>query len=792
MTRERRIASLLAVVLTASAGLRADPAEPPPPDVAKPGQRESQGPPPVAPGAMKFDPGAALPPLPPRARAPLIFRRVPASSQPELPASQFNPDPGAWAQPPLAPGVPFFSSDQIEAPMSAQDAPLSPLKAAPRGPLERPEFVPPPPAPLAKYGTDPVPSALQLPRYGVRENRFVPKDWEASEAPSSPPGTAASGGAAPEGAPAGAVPVPDRWHIGFVPWMRYTAGDTNEMPYGHADPEMWDYYRQSTLKGDLPIHGQDVFLRLTVTSDTVAEDRKLPTPSGASAASAGSFDNFGSSNSRLFVTDLGLSADLFKGATVFKPNEWVIHIRPVFDFNHVDFRNTGQVSPDPRGSLTAGIGSTTNNSGVVNPGDVGSLLGSGLAPASGSLAGSSYSGTSYTYRNKGFVSLQEAFVEKHLEDLSPNYDFCAIKIGNQTFNSDFRGFIFNDTNLGARFFGNYESNRYQYNLAVFDLREKDTNSGLNTFDRRGEIVAVANLYRQDTFAHGYTTEVNVLASFDQPSTHYDTNGNIVRPAPIGTVVAHRVDAYYVGYLGDGHLGSWNLTDAFYLVTGHDEFNGLAGRPTDILAGMAAIEVSYDHDWMRYKASFFYATGDRNTGNGKATGFDSIDDNTNFTGGPFSYWVRQGFNLGGTSVALKQRFSLLPDLRTSKTEGQANFVNPGLVLGGIGAEADVTPKLKAFANANYLRFASTDTIETVLVSNRAPPEIGFDLSGGVQWRPFLINNVILSAGCGVLLPGRGYRDIYANTEPNVPGFTSSTSASQDSFLYSFVAAVTLTY
>jgi len=132
------------------------------------------------------------------------------------------------------------------------------------------------------------------------------------------------------------------------------------------------------------------------------------------------------------------------------------------------------------------------------------------------------------------------------------------------------------------------------------------------------------------------------------------------------------------------------------------------------------------------------------------------------------------------------------LRTSKTEGQANFVNPGLVLGGIGAEADVTPKLKAFANANYLRFASTDTIETVLVSNRAPPEIGFDLSGGVQWRPFLINNVILSAGCGVLLPGRGYRDIYANTEPNVPGFTSSTSASQDSFLYSFVAAVTLTY
>ena len=30
----------------------------------------------------------------------------------------------------------------------------------------------------------------------------------------------------------------------------------------------------------------------------------------------------------------------------------------------------------------------------------------------------------------------------------------------------------------------------------------------------------------------------------------------------------------------------------------------------------------------------------------ATGFDTILDNPNFTGGPFSYWTRQGFNLGG--------------------------------------------------------------------------------------------------------------------------------------------------
>ena len=512
-------------------------------------------------------------------------------------------------------------------------------------------------------------------------------------------------------------------------------------------------------------------------------------PSGDSAARSGSFDFFGESQSQFLTSDLAFEADLFRGDTAFKPVDWLVHIKPVFDFNHVDFRETGLVSPDPRGGLTSGIGSEPSNGDVNNPGDVGSLLSGGLAPAQSSLVN-----TDATSRNKAYASLQEAFVELHVADLSSNYDFCAVEVGNQTFNSDFRGFVFNDTNLGARFFGNYDDNRWQYNVALFDLREKDTNSGLNSFNRRGQLVAVANLYRQDTFAHGYTSELSVLASFDQPDTQYDTNGFLVRPAPVGTVVPHRVDSYYLGWTGDGHLGRWNISDALYLVTGRDEFNGIAGRPVDILAEMAALELSYDSDWIRYKASAFFASGDHDSQNGRATGFDSIADNTNFTGGPFSYWVRQSFNLAGTSLPIKQRFSLLPDLRAgSNFEGQANFVNPGLVLVGLGAEADLTPKLRAFANANYLWFDSTDPIKTLLVTNQAATNIGADLSLGFQWRPFLISNVVISAGCGVLLPGRGYRDIYATTEPPVPGFTpASASGRVDDFLYSAILAATFTY
>ena len=44
---------------------------------------------------------------------------------------------------------------------------------------------------------------------------------------------------------------------------------------------------------------------------------------------------------------------------------------------------------------------------------------------------------------------------------------------------DFRGFLFQDQQLGVRLFGNRDNNLYQYNLAAIWRLEKDTNSGLN-------------------------------------------------------------------------------------------------------------------------------------------------------------------------------------------------------------------------------------------------------------------------------------------------------------------------
>ena len=74
------------------------------------------------------------------------------------------------------------------------------------------------------------------------------------------------------------------------------------------------------------------------------------------------------------------------------------------------------------------------------------------------------------------LGVQEAFVDYHLRNVSDRYDFDSIRVGIQPFNFDFRGFLFQDNQLGIRLFGNRDNNRLQYNLAAFWRLEKDTNS----------------------------------------------------------------------------------------------------------------------------------------------------------------------------------------------------------------------------------------------------------------------------------------------------------------------------
>lgn len=498
------------------------------------------------------------------------------------------------------------------------------------------------------------------------------------------------------------LPIPDRWRVGFSP-------DTRRYGSSIIDP-----YHQNILKGDYPIIGQSIFFIGGATSDTLVEGHKVPTPSGVTSARSGSEAFFGRGDQAVVQQNFILELELFKGETDFKPKEWSIKMTPVFNLNYVSTQENFATKIDPREG---------------------------------------------TNRFDTHIAFQELFGEYHFRDLSPYYDFASSSTGIQFFNEDFRGFLYADNNLGARLLGIYEANRLQFNLAYFEQLEKDTNSGLNTFDFKRQHVLMANLFRQDTFWQGYNLVFNLAFNDDNGRLHYNTDGVIVRPTPVGDLSEHNVKVGYVGFGGEGHIGRLNISHQFYEAFGTDSHNPLASQKQTINAQMFDVEASVDVDWMTFKLSYFYASGDKKPSDGTAGGFDAIFDDPNFAGGQFSWWVRQGFGAGNALTDLKNRSSLLPNLR-DKGEGQANFVNPGLHLFNAGYTADLTQKLKAILNLNYLRFDNTSSLESLLHQNNLKNEIGYDYSMGIEYRPFLNNQIVFTGGVAGLTPGDGFKQIYS--------------------------------
>ena len=508
--------------------------------------------------------------------------------------------------------------------------------------------------------------------------------------------------------------VEDRWRIGFPEWDRYKLGYPVGVDYQFMHGSITDPYNQNVLKGDYPILGQNIFLNITGTSSSLIEARQIPTATTPfeSTQGDGPRDFFGKSGQFVYNQLFMGSIDLFQGDAGFKPPDWRVKFSPAVNYNQLNVQELGVVSPD----ITKG-----------------------------------------TNRYRGWVALQEWFGELKLADLSPQYDFVSARVGAQPFTSDFRGFIYSDTNAAVRIFGTDSANRGQYNFAVFRQLEKDTNSGLNSFEFRNQTVAIANYYYQDFLFPGYTAEASIHYNEDGPSARYDRNKFLVRPDPVGVFQPHRVQSVYLGTAGDGHIDRFNISHAAYWVLGRDSMNPIAGRDQRINAQMGAIELSYDRDWARFRVSGFYASGDGNLDNGVATGFDTILDNPAFAGGEFSFWQRQQIPLFGTNIS--QRNSLVPDLRSSKTQGQSNFVNPGLWLVNGGIDLDLTPKLRMINNANFLWFDKTAVLEQYVYQSKLDREIGVDLSSGYEYRPLLNNNVIFLFGVSALLPANGFRQLY---------------------------------
>ncbi|MEP7155296.1 MAG: hypothetical protein ABI905_05955 [Betaproteobacteria bacterium] len=510
--------------------------------------------------------------------------------------------------------------------------------------------------------------------------------------------------------PRQSVSVPDRWRI----------MDTLGFKFPWYDP-----YNHNVYKGDKPFEpfakwGPDWFLSLSAISDSLFETRRLPIPVGAQSSVRPDSNNlFGRGKQSVFVETLILSAAVIKGNTTFKPPDYEFRFVPVIQVNHARIEEVRGLRVDPREGKT---------------------------------------------RTDQHLGIQELFADVHLRNVSERFDFDSVRVGIQPFQSDFRGFIFQDVPVGVRLFGIRDNNQLQYNLAYFLRMEKDTNSGLNDLNRpiRRDHVLVANAYKQDFPVVGFTTQATIIHNNNRESgaDFYDNNGFLVRPAVLGDVRPHNYQVTYLGLNGDGHFDEWNLTSSLYAVVGRDERNPLAQKPQDIRAGFFAAELSRDFSWLRIRGNALFATGDKDPFDGKATGFDAILENPQFAGADTSFFIRQAVPLiGGGGVALSGRNGVLPSLRSSKDQGQSNFVNPGLILLGFGADADLTPQLRVLSNISKLNFINTSSLSVLRNQAVTSTDLGVDLSIGAQYRPFMTQNVVLNASAAALLPGRGLKQLY---------------------------------
>ena len=527
----------------------------------------------------------------------------------------------------------------------------------------------------------------------------------------------------PEAFPTDQIPLPDRWRL------IETLGLVKE--------RWFDPYNQNTLKGDrpidrakvkwLPIKEDDWFFAVSAVSDTVFEPRTFPIPVGVQTSERpGSLDIFGKDASYVVSQTFLVGAALIKGSTAFKPPEIEYRVSLAFNVNYANVPERRVLS--------------------VNP-------------------------SKPSHRFDGFVGVQEAFVDYHLRNTSDRYDFMSIRVGIQPFQSDFRGFLFNDQQLGMRLFGNRDGNRFQFNLAAFWRLEKDTNSGLNSVVKRprDDWVLAANVYRQDFLIPGFTSQITAVYNRNREASRIevDTNGFPVRPALLGTLRGRDYDVVYLGYNADGRIGRINVTASAYGALGEDRNSFFTGRPAQIRAYFGAAELSYDRDWMRFRLSALYASGDGNAYDDREGGFDAIFENPIFAGADTSYWIRQSipFAGGGRAVSLNGRNGVLNSLRSSKEQGQSNFNNPGTVLVGAGADFDLTPAVRLSANTNHLWFANTTTLQVLRNEGSIPRDIGWDLSAAAIWRPKATQNIVARLSAATLIPGAGFRDLFASSNRN---------------------------
>jgi hypothetical protein len=474
---------------------------------------------------------------------------------------------------------------------------------------------------------------------------------------------------------------------------------------GYPDNLTNPYATNNPLKGDRPIWGADDFSVLTATTNSLFEARHVPaTVNPVSGQLDGRGQFFDSQTATI-------DAVLYEGDTIFKPPDYEVRLTPTFNYSTTD---TG-----PEKVTATSVGA------------------------------------------------QALFVEKHLRDVSAQYDFDSVRVGIQPVTSDFRGFVLADQPLGVRLFGTRDNDVYQYSVGWYRrlpknaARQDEFGKGLPANN-----LAMANLYVQDLGKPGLTSEF--VAIYDRsrvPGTQVVADPETPNtPATFITGARHNYDVLYLGYGVDGHVGVVNLTGSVYDVLGRESQGMFTGTATRVQATFAALELSRDFDWTRIRLSALHASGDGNPFDSHAGGFDGINQTAVFAGTDSTFFLHQRLPLVLDALDLKERDSLFPSLRPASDTGQSDFTNPGLDLVGIGTDFDLAPVLRVSFDVSRLRFDRTESLQAVLGRIDIPNDIGTDLSADAFYRPLNSQNVIARLSLSKLLAAPGARELVGGAAP----------------------------
>ncbi len=335
--------------------------------------------------------------------------------------------------------------------------------------------------------------------------------------------------------------------------------------------------------------------------------------------------------------------------------------------------------------------------------------------------------------------LQEAFFESQLFEVGENFESVFVRVGMQGFNSDFLGLIYNDLQPGIRFFGDLDSNRIQFNLAWFHTLQKDFETGLNALEGSfQQNVFIANMTFQDAFVDGL---------FLSPSIHYnrDRKGSVEQ------------DVLYLGTAATGVIDRFEVNPALYFAFGQQDKNALSNKPNDILSALFVAEVVYPHDWLRPNVTLIYATGDDDTSDNTANGFDAINDNVGLLSGPFGYLVAE--NIRFLEHTILRANSFLP---SSRVGGASNYSNPGAFILAAGIDMAWTPKLETNFDLIWYNLA-TSRIFINGEDRSIARGFGAEAALAVKYRPYLNDNLILQAATSLFQPFDGADELFGNAE-----------------------------